>query len=217
MQATKVLVIHTSGLIREGMPIVLSKIEGIEVVACCANGVEAIIKAKELVPDVVLVDARLGEGDAIKMIQTLGAFLPQIRTLLLANSNDPGDLLPIFQAGAKGYVSEKCSIKELIDAINFVAGGGVMISSPLAERLLGASPPGNAEKQIERACNTPNLTNREKQVLCLLIQGASNKEISKSLGISNNTVKAHIQSIMEKLDVHSRLQATIRGRQMVAC
>lgn len=216
MSKIRLLIIHTSQLVREILPSLFNNRQEIEVVAICASGPEAIIKSIELIPDVVLMDARLEEPEASQTIRTLNKQLPQVKILLLANSKDPADLIGLFKAGSNGYISEKSSLNDLIEAISFVKSGGVIMSSPLAEKMLADYKQDSAK--IEAKCaNDVSLTERERQILCHLVKGASNKEIASLLNISSNTVKVHIRNIMEKLQVHNRMQATLKGRSFIAC
>lgn len=195
-------------LFREGLAKVLSGRPGIEVVGTCNSASRAIEKTKELQPDIVLMDTELEEG-YVEAIQGISGAFPNTAILILTHSEESDDLLSAMRAGARGYISKNQTINDLVTAISVVAGGGVIISPEMATKMLGefTALTGHAARGLLN--NGVNLSAREQQVLRLASAGATNKEIASQLFISENTVKSHLRSIMEKLHVRSRVQAAI--------
>ncbi len=208
MDPIKVLVVDDHTLFRRGIAAALANEEGLEVVGEAADGLEAIERAREVAPDVILMDLNMPRCSGLEAIQALQAEMPQVNILVLTVSEMEADLLAAVKFGATGYLLKKAEPEELVHAIISIAQGGVIVSPLMATKLLtefkdlvtGAiSEPGeNAEA---------DLSPREGEVLQLVAQGATNKEIAESLFISENTVKTHLKSIMEKLHLANRSQA----------
>jgi len=208
MKPTRVLVVDDHTLFRRGIAAVLSNQEDMEVVGEASDGVEAIEKAKEIVPDVILMDLNMPRCSGLEAIQALQAEMPQVGVLVLTVSEMEADLFASVKFGARGYLLKKTEPEELIHAILHIARGEVIISPLMATKLLTEFKDLTAgvEKEPVEEANA-GLSPREGEVLHLVAQGATNKEIADSLFISENTVKTHLKSIMEKLHLANRSQA----------
>ena len=208
MESIKVLVVDDHTLFRRGIASVLASQEGLEVIGEATDGLEAIEKAKEIAPDVILMDLNMPRCSGLQTIQALQAEMPEINVLVLTVSEMEADLFAAMKFGARGYTLKKAEPEELIHAILHIARGGVIVSPLMATKLLTEFKDlaAVAEREsIEEA--DAELSPREGEVLQLVAQGATNKEIADALFISENTVKTHLKSIMETLHLANRSQA----------
>lgn len=200
----KILVVDDHAIFRQGLISVLQQYEEFEVVGQASSGVEAVDKASELQPDVVIMDISMPGGNGVEATSAIQQNLPDVRVLILTVSNEENDLFTAIKAGAKGYLLKNVSLQELIDSIRLVASGEAIVAPSMAVRLLDEF----RQAEIERTEKIlSELSLREKEVLQLIADGKSNKEIAAKLYISETTVKAHLRSILEKLHVRNRAQA----------
>ena len=189
---------------RQGLISVLQEYPEFEVVGEATNGADAVAKASELHPDVVVMDIRMPGGDGVEATAALHQRLPEVKVLIFTVSDKDDDLFSAIKAGAIGYLLKSADIAELLEAIRLVAKGEAIVSPPMAARLLDEfkqATKGRTDKELSE------LSERETEVLQLVAQGSSNKEIAIQLFISETTVKAHLRSILEKLHVKNRAQA----------
>ncbi len=209
MDTIKVLVVDDHALFRRGITTVLANQESLEVVGEAIDGLEAIEKAEEVTPDIILMDLNMPRCSGLEATQALQAKMPQVNILVLTVSDNESDLFAAVKFGAKGYILKNTEPEELIQAIFNIAQGGVIISPLMATKLLtefrGMGAP-RAETQAAKETEA-NLSPREDEVLRLVAQGATNKEMADSLFISENTVKTHLRNIMDKLHLANRSQA----------
>ena len=208
MSLIKVLIADDHTLFRRGIAAALASQAELEVVGEAADGLEAIAKTKQLIPDVVLMDLNMPNCSGLEATQALQAEMPLVKILVLTVSDSEADLFAAVKYGARGYLLKKAEPEELVHAIFSVAQGGVMVSPLMATKLLAEfnELSANVEKGPVKHADA-KLSPREGEVLQLVAQGATNKEIADSLFISENTVKTHLQNIMEKLHLANRSQA----------
>ncbi|MFC1983780.1 response regulator [Chloroflexota bacterium] len=208
MDTIKVLVVDDHTLFRRGIAAVLANQENLEVVGEALDGLEAIEKTKEIAPDVVLMDLNMPRCSGLEAIQALQTEMPQVNILVLTVSDKEADLFAAVKFGARGYILKNTEPEELINAIFQIAQGGVIVSPLMATKLLTEFKDLSAGVEMEPAqAIDADLSPREGEVLQLVAQGASNKNIADSLFISENTVKTHLRNIMEKLHLVNRSQA----------
>ena len=205
--AIRVLICDDHALFRRGLIMVLESEEGIDVVAEAEDGEEAIIKAEEAAPDVVLMDVRMPRMSGIEATRAIANAVPSAKILMLTVSDEEEDLYEAVKAGATGYLLKEISIEEVANAIRAVVTGQSLISPSMASKL--RSEFNNLAKQAQQKVHVPKLTDRELQVLKLVAQGMSNREVAEELFISENTVKNHVRNILEKLHLHSRMEAVV--------
>ncbi len=208
MDNIKVLVVDDHTLFRRGLTSVLANQETLEVVGEAVDGLGAIEKAEEIAPDVILMDLNMPHCNGLEATQALQAKMPQINILVLTVSDNEADLFAAMKFGAKGYILKNTEPEELIHAIFHIAQGGVIVSPLMATKLLAEfkdQGTGTARDAIRETEAT--ISPREGEVLQLVAQGATNKEIADALFISDNTVKTHLRNIMEKLHLANRSQA----------
>jgi two-component system NarL family response regulator len=205
--AIRVLICDDHALFRRGLVMVLETEDGIEVVAEAEDGDEAIRRAEDTAPDVVLMDVRMPKLSGIVATQAIAQVVPTAKILMLTVSDDEDDLYQAVRAGASGYLLKEISIEEVAGAIRAVTAGQSLITPSMASKLLIEF--NNLARQAEERAVVPRLTERELQVLKLVARGMSNREAAEELFISENTVKNHVRNILEKLHLHSRMEAVI--------
>ncbi len=208
MDTVKVLVVDDHALFRRGIATVLANQENLEIVGEAVDGLEAIKKAEETAPDVIVMDLNMPRCSGLEATQALQAKMPQVNILVLTVSDSEADLFAAIKFGATGYLLKNTEPEELVQAIFHIAQGGVIITPVMAAKLLAEFKDletGAERKPAQEA--ESNLSPREDEVLRLVAQGATNKEIADSLFISENTVKTHLRNIMDKLHLANRSQA----------
>ncbi|NJP66181.1 response regulator [Streptomyces spiramenti] len=206
----RVLVVDDHELFRRGLEIVLAQEEDIEVVGEAGDGAEAVEKAADLLPDIVLMDVRMPRRGGIEACTTIKEVAPSARIIMLTISDEEADLYDAIKAGATGYLLKEISTDEVTAAIRAVADGQSQISPSMAAKLLTefkSMIQRNGEDQ--RLVPAPRLTSRELEVLRLVATGRNNRDIARVLFISENTVKNHVRNILEKLQLHSRMEAVV--------
>jgi DNA-binding NarL/FixJ family response regulator len=205
----RVLIVDDHALFRRGLVMVLEQEKDIELVGEAGDGAEAVNIAQETMPDVVLMDVRMPRRGGIEATSQIKALAPHIKILMLTISDEEADLYDAIKAGASGYLLKEISIEEVANAIRQVHAGQSMISPSMASKLLTEFATMVKKTDEKPAAAQPRLTEREMEVLRLVAKGRNNRDIAKELFISENTVKNHIRNILEKLHLHSRMQAVV--------
>ena len=205
----RVLIADDQALFRRGLYVVLGTEDAIKVVAEAENGEEAIAKTEELAPDVVLMDVRMPRVNGIDAARRIREISPSTKILMLTVSDEEDDLYEAIKAGANGYLLKEISVEEVPRAIRAVAQGQSLISPSMASKLLNEFSALAKRAEERNQYPAPTLTGRELEVLRLVARGMSNREIAEDLFISENTVKNHVRNILEKLHLHSRMEAVI--------
>ena len=205
----RVLIVDDHALFRRGLIQVLLAEDGVEVVGEGDDGEDAVRKAEELVPDVILMDVRMPRLSGIEATRRLAEVLPAARILMLTVSDEEEDLYEAIKAGAAGYLLKEISIEEVADAVRAVIQGQTLITPSMASKLIQEF--NNLARRAEERYSfpSPKLTERELDTLKLVAQGLTNREIGDELSISENTVKNHVRNILEKLHLHSRMEAVM--------
>lgn len=202
----RILIADDHRLFREGLARMLNDTPELTVVASVSNGQEAIARAAETQPYVILMDVNMPVLDGVEAARQLRASLPQAQLLILTVSEREQHLFAAIRAGARGYVLKNISSAELVEAIRRVHAGEAIIAPSMALKLLDEFAALSAEAQ-RRETGGEDLTGRERQVLQLTARGLSNKEIAAALALSPHTIKAHIRSILDKLHLRGRAEA----------
>jgi len=203
------LIADDHALFRRGIQMVLDQEPDIQVVGEASDGTEAVTKAQELMPDVILMDVRMPGRSGIAATAEIKELVPHARILMLTTSDEESDLYDAIKAGASGYLLKEISIEEIADAIRSVWAGQSRISPQMASKLLNEFAAMSKRADDKPTMPAPRLTARELEVLQLVAEGLNNREIGKRLFISENTVKNHIRNILEKLHLHSRMEAVV--------
>jgi DNA-binding NarL/FixJ family response regulator len=205
----RVLVCDDHALFRRGLQMVLEQEDDLELVGEASDGVEVVTKAQELMPDVILMDVRMPKRSGIEAATEIKETLPHVKILMLTISDEEADLYEAIKAGASGYLLKEIPIEEVADAIRSVWAGQSRISPSMASKLLSEFAAMSKASEDKPQMPAPRLTEREMEVLRLVAQGLNNRDIAKKLFISENTVKNHIRNILEKLHLHSRMEAVV--------
>jgi DNA-binding NarL/FixJ family response regulator len=205
----RVIIVDDHALFRRGLQMVLEVEDDIEVVGEAGDGADAVAKAEETVPDVVLMDVRMPKRSGLEATRSIKEILPNTKILMLTISDEEADLYDAIKSGASGYLLKEISIEEVANAVRAVNAGQSLISPSMASKLLNEFA-SMVKRSDERAgVPAPRLTDRELQVLKLVARGHNNRDIAKELFISENTVKNHVRNILEKLHLHSRMEAVV--------
>ncbi len=214
--AIRLIIADDHEILRIGIRASFTEASGIEVVAEAVDGVSAVSRSIELVPDVVLMDIRMPRLDGIQATKQLKASLPEVKILILTSNDNKEDIIAALSAGADGYCMKDVPGGQLILAIETVYSGCAWIDPQIARLILTcaingqSSPPESAANSLPRK-TMPSLSARELEVLGLLVEGLNNLDIGKKLTISHDTVKSHMRRILEKLEVNDRTQAAIKA------
>ena len=201
----RIIIADDHSVVRKGLSLLLSSHEGFEVIGEAANGEEAIAKALELTPDIMLMDLVMPIVDGISATREILRLKPEMKILILTSFSDADHAIPALEAGALGYLLKENDPEEVILAITKLAGGEKQIHPKVTEGLLSAL---QTQRRPEHQL-LDTLTNRERDVLKEITNGKSNKEIASSLFISEKTVKTHVSNILSKLDLQDRTQAAL--------
>jgi two-component system NarL family response regulator len=190
----RILIADDHPIVRDGLNAVINDQPDMDVVVEAANGKEAVALAQQHRPDVLLIDLRMPQMNGVEAVNTIRAEWPQARIIILTTYDGDEDIYRALQAGAQAYLLKGMPRTELLDTIRAVHAGHKRI------------PPEVAAKLAERI-SASELTDREQDVLRLIVDGCSNREIGTNLSITEGTVKAHVNSILNKLGVNDRTQA----------
>lgn len=208
-----VLLVEDHELYRMGLSMLLSKADGINLAAEAADGSEGIKKAREVSPDVILMDIGLPNIDGIEATARIKEFLPEVKVLIFTSRDSEQDIFESFKAGADGYIMKGATPEQTINAIKAVNEGVGWIDPAIAKVVFS-----NLQRPVQTAVaytperkekNSYGLTERELDVLALMVDGLSNPQIADKLVITRATAKAHVHSILQKLCAATRTQATV--------
>jgi DNA-binding NarL/FixJ family response regulator len=206
----RVLIAEDHPLFRKGVISLLKSVDGFEVVGKAATGEEAVARAAELQPDVVLMDLQMPGMGGIEATRKVAHESPSVRVLVVTLFEDDDSVFMALRAGARGYVLKDADEEELVRAIRAVGRGEAIFSPAVASRVLAyfAAPRPAAPPQV-----FPTLTDRERGILNLIAKGHPNPSIARELSLSTKTVGNYVSNIFTKLQVADRAQAIIRARE----
>jgi len=207
----RVLIVDDHALFRRGLEMVLEEEDDIELVGQASDGAEARERAGESLPDVVLMDIRMPKSTGIDACRAMKEAAPSTKIVMLTISDEEEDLFEAIRAGASGYLLKDIPLDEVAEAVRSVHGGQSLISPAMAGKLLTefATLARRPDEERVQQVPPPKLTDREMEVLKLVAKGMNNRDIARELFISENTVKNHVRNILEKLQIHSRMEAVM--------
>lgn len=208
---TRVLLVEDHPLIRVGLKFLFDKSENFSVIGEAVNGEKAVELAEELKPDVIVMDLRMPGLDGIQATRAIRKKWAEAKIVMLTLYNSEDEILGALQAGVRGYCLKDTHFERLVAGIQCVLAGDLWLDSGVADKLVGVLPPSQLNEEFESAANEPSLSEREVDVLGLLVHGLSNQEIADKLEISSETVKSHLRHIMKKLAVSDRTQAAVKA------
>jgi len=205
----RVLVVDDHTLFRRGLTALLSGYPEIDVVGDAADAGQALRRAQELAPDLVLLDNHLPGVRGVDLVPALREALPAARVLMLTVSEDEQDLAAALRGGAHGYLLKTIEGDALVAAIMRAMRGESVVASEMTGKLVAAYRDAASGPAVAPPSKLAALSPREQEILRGIARGASNKEIGRELGIAETTVKIHVQHVLRKLDVASRVQAAV--------
>jgi two-component system, NarL family, response regulator LiaR len=204
----RVLIVDDHQVVRQGLRFLLEQEDGIEVVGDCADGTAAIAAVRQLGPTVVLLDLFLPGQDGISVLQQIKEERPATEVLMLTSSTDDEHLLAALRAGALAYLRKTAGVEQIVGSVRAAARGESVLDPRIAARLVR-----EVRTSAQRRAPLDLLSPREREVLTVLARGRSNRQIARELAITEETVKAHVSSILAKLHLTDRTQAAIFGLQ----
>jgi two-component system nitrate/nitrite response regulator NarL len=207
MKLIRVLIVDDHTLFRSGIKLLLQRQDGFEVVGEAGDGLEGVKLAKKLKPDVILQDLHMPGTSGLQALPLLRDEAPQAQIIMLTVSEDAEDRLEALRIGARGYLLKNIDTEFLLDSIRRAANGESVMSPQMAGKLADAMR--SPSKGASPVPDTNKLSPREQEIIVMLARGASNKEIARELSLAESTVKIHVQGILRKLNLASRVQAAV--------
>jgi two-component system nitrate/nitrite response regulator NarL len=196
----RLVLVDDHPVVRKGIRAWLSETDGLEVLDEATNGQEALVKVKELSPDVVLMDVDMPKLNGLEATRAIRRDFPDTRVLILSGHTSKPMVLQIVQSGAQGFVLKDAPPSDILQAIESVNNGEPFFSPSISQIVLNQYL---AESGADQSTTSARLTNRERQVLAMIAEGQSNKEMASKLGVGVRTVETHRERMMAKLDIHS--------------
>ncbi|MDX3091987.1 MULTISPECIES: response regulator transcription factor [Streptomyces] len=207
----RVFLLDDHEVVRRGVHDLLNDEDDIEVVGEAANAEQALVRVPALRPDVAVLDVRLPDGDGVSVCRELRSRLPDLACLMLTSFDDEEALLDSIMAGASGYVLKQIKGSDLVSAVRTVARGQSLLDPSATTRLMARLRGGQAKEEEPEAL--PGLTDREREILALIGEGLTNRQIGQRLYLAEKTVKNHISRLLAKLGVERRIQAAVIATQ----
>ena len=209
-RTTRVLIVDDHPVFRDGLAGLLATLPEVEVVGTAGTAEEALAALTETAPDVVLMDINLPGASGVEATRRATQIAPATAVLVISMVDDDDSVFAALAAGARGYVLKGATAAEITAALRTVAAGGAVFGAGIASRMLATTPAQRSGP--DRLPRHDDLTAREREVLDLLADGASNRQIARSLGLSLKTVQNHVSRILDKLQAADRTQAVLRAR-----
>jgi len=207
---TRIAIVEDNKVIRESLAAYVHRDPELRCICTCGSAEEALEKLPRERPDVVLMDIQLPNQSGIECTAKLKQLLPGVRIIMVTVYGNPDLIFKALSAGACGYLLKRCTPEELITAVREVQQGGAPMSREIARQVIaffqGLPKPPDTASEVE------NLSPREREILDLLTQGFSDKEIADRIGVKHGTVRWHLQHVYEKLHVRSRTEAALKFR-----
>jgi two-component system response regulator DevR len=205
-KATRVLIVEDHQIVADGLTALLNDQKDMTVVGNVGSVAESAAAAAELMPDVVLIDFRLNDGTGSDAAAAIRAVAPQSKLIFLTREDSDVAKFAALESGASGFIHKSKAASEVVNAIRTVASGGNLITPSTTAALINRRRESDDQRE--------SLTTREKEVLGLVAEGFSSRDIATRLGISYATVRTHIRSLGAKLGVHSKMQAIVKAREL---
>lgn len=196
----RVIVADGASIVRQGVVALLSEEAGIDIVAEAESGLDAVSRAAELAPDLLLLDVGVSDQDDIETLRRISVCVPRTGVVVMAEYADPRFVENALQAGARGFLLQRCTVEELIKAVKTVAAGGIYFGGQVDDD--AAERPGQGSRR------DGSLTGREQEVMKYLVDGKSSREIARLLGLSVKTVECHRKQILKKLHLTNVAELT---------
>lgn len=212
----RILLVDDHVLFRKGLASLLASQPNIQIIGEANNGIEAIQAAKELKPDLIMMDINMPECDGLQATKIIKQSMPQVKIVMLTASDNDQYLFDAIKIGAQGYLLKDLELQQLLDLLELISKGEAILSNTMATKIFKEFSR-TSENGKHGDNHEEELTDREVTILKYVAQGLMNKEIAETLDISENTVKIHIRNILEKLHLKNRIQAAVYAvRQGIA-
>ena len=212
-QTIPILVVEDNRLLREGMVAILERQPDFAVVAVARDAGAALLRVSETRPRVVLVDAGLGDHDSYSLVEHIRQAAPEARVIVMDLLPVPEDVVEFVMRGASGFVVKDATVDDFIQTMRSVAAGKEVLPSALTGTLFSHIARQALERPSPAAIRNVRMTQREREIIDLIAEGLSNKEMARRLNLSTYTIKSHVHNILEKLALHSRLQLAAHAHQ----
>jgi len=199
--------VDSNELFRRGLAALLDTVEDVASIGAVGTAEDALALVQATSPDVLFADVALGRDSGVDLCAAVKETFPDVKVVMLTNSESGADLYAAVQAGASGYLLKSSSFSQVAEAVRAVSRGQSMISPVMASTLLEEFK--KAEDPDQASLAARRLSGREVEVLVRVARGLNNRDVGKDLGISENTVKNHMRSILDKLNLHSRTEAAM--------
>ena len=206
MPKIRILLIEDNRILREGITSMINGHGDVTVVAVSDGRDDTLLKARTVKPHVVLMDLGLGSRNSLDVVQSLKKDFPDIKIIGMGLVAAQSDMMEFVQAGADGFILKNAAVEDVIKTVRTVAGGATVLPSTMATSLFSQVAEHAVSKGKRNLKNAVRMTQREKEIIALIVEGMSNKQIAATLNIATFTVKSHVHNILEKLALHSRLQ-----------
>jgi len=212
-QTIPILVVEDNRLVREGIVAILERQPDLAVVAVAEDAGGALHRVPETRPRVVLVDAGLGEHDSFSLVQHIRQAAPETRVIVMDVLPVPEDVVEFVMRGASGFVVKDATVEDFVLTVRSVAAGKEVLPAALTGTLLSHIATHAVGRPSPVATGGVRMTQREREVIDLIAEGLSNKEMARRLNLSTFTIKSHVHNILEKLALHSRLQVAAHAHR----
>jgi NarL family two-component system response regulator LiaR len=207
-QSLKLLIVEDHELARNGLCLSLDGRDGIQVVGDAENGLEGLVLAQQFHPDIILMDIGMPVKNGIETTQQIKTLMPDVKVVMLTSHESPQEVFDSLKAGASAYCLKTIGLEQLSQVFSVVMKGGIWLDAKVAELVIAALPSGKGHAHHRGGSD---LTDRENQVLEMIVAGKSNKEIAQLLNVSSHTAKAHVCNIIQKLAVDDRTQVAVKA------
>lgn len=202
----KLLLVEDNRILREGMITMFKPYKDIEILVSSGNNENTIVKIHKLKPDVILLDLGLRSQSSLRMVEVVKKEFPEAKVIVMDLVPVQGDILQFVKAGANGFILKDASMNEFLETIRAVASGEKILPNHLTNSLFSQIIEFAIKKGKTKLKDAVRMTKREKEIIELISDALTNKEISVKLNVSTFTVKSHVHNILEKLALHSRLE-----------
>jgi len=206
MRKTKILLIEDNRILRDGIKALINEQPDLKIVAATEGNHDTLLKARTLKPQVVLLDLGLRNENGLRVVATLTKELPQTKVIGMGLIPSQLDIVEFVEAGAAGFILKDATIEDVLGTIRAVARGTKILPPLLTESLFTHVVDHALRKGKGKLPDAARMTKREREIIVLIAEGMSNKEIAERLNLSTYTVKSHVHNILEKMALHSRLE-----------
>jgi two-component system NarL family response regulator len=206
MARIRILIIEDNRVFRDGLTVMLNEQADMRVVASIGSGNNILLRASQAKPRVILLDIGLKDLNELYVVESLRKNLPEAKVIGMGLVPSQSDILEFVEAGASGFILKDATVMEFLGTIRLVLQGGKVLPPSLTDSLFSHVVELALKKRTGTKTNAVRMTKREREIIVLIADGLSNKEIAQRINIATHTVKSHVHNVMEKLALHNRLQ-----------